>query len=489
MALTTVLFAGHLSHAINVNAIYTAACKREIGVVIRADRNRVKFLTIEGKVIDLPPYEVIYLANYPMDRFPLHGPTQLKGTDHYRVTTRIDRDLVTLVEGWPIGFTEEKISFLTTRGAETVIDRSSIWGVDLVATNNTPVFKNGQEPFDFVHPQSFRDCPSDNPKGQKIYPQQILSEPVVIKREVDQLREGYERLEWYRHEQKFYPLPMVYQNKTSLGVWQNLGSRYGSKGKRSNNLTPFLVDEYSSDIFDYQHLIVTGSAPMPFAIHEESQTQFYYRFKASYFHFSVMVDPSLVLVGRNYKWQAGDFEGADDRLNDVAIVELGFDYGPFALHLYAGNSIQIGLSTGSDFEEATINVPRIGFSYTHHLFGIEFSGGSGSKNDSTNQGSSSTDLSMFRLNATANLSDHWSGLYSLIQRKLDHKSSFTYSSQSLTNYFQLSYAISRRLSTGGYVSLERHTLDAQASTSAPSTSPLSNEKLYTKGGAYISLSF
>ncbi|MGE0633699.1 MAG: hypothetical protein AB7O96_14895, partial [Pseudobdellovibrionaceae bacterium] len=236
--------------AVNLQALYTSACNREIGLVFGVDKQFIHFLTIEGKVQKIRRYEVLFWVDYPTDSLPMSESVDLRDISHLVVKTQKGNDIVDLVRGWPIGFTEEKISFIDFEGKESLIDRDNIFSLEYVQTNSLLNFtrRKDLQLFSFVHPYAFRDCPLTK-AANTVFPQQILSDPVVIKKELDRLQQGYEKIKRYTREQNFYPLPHVHENSTRLGIWQNFNSRYGSSTKRINNLTPVLTDESSSDVF------------------------------------------------------------------------------------------------------------------------------------------------------------------------------------------------------------------------------------------------
>ena len=59
------------SLAINVKSIYVSACKREVGVIVDVDDHNLKILSVDGDVKKIPRHNVIFLADYPMDKFPV----------------------------------------------------------------------------------------------------------------------------------------------------------------------------------------------------------------------------------------------------------------------------------------------------------------------------------------------------------------------------------------------------------------------------------
>lgn len=262
--------------AINLNSIYTAACQRDVGLIMQVGDQNIQFLSLEGgRVKSVPKHEIIYLAYYPMDVLPMVGVHNPEELDYYQVSTSTNGVVRELVRGWPVGFTKDKIAFLNPDGQESVVSRRSLFSLRETQLKGSRSFgsKRSYKKYQFVHPYQFRDCPSDrfSEGGTKIFPQQVLSHPVMIKREMDEFQAEAQRLKRYNREQKFYPVPEVYGNVTSLGLWHTFGYRHGGSSKRVSNFTPVLTDSYSSDIFDYQHTFVAGSAPIMTSLHEEPQ--------------------------------------------------------------------------------------------------------------------------------------------------------------------------------------------------------------------------
>jgi ADP-ribose pyrophosphatase YjhB (NUDIX family) len=211
---------GRSALAININALYLSACKRELGVITGVDNYNVQLLLLSGKVIKVPRYEIIYLAYYPTDVLPIR---QLKADSDLKIVTvktLHENKIVDMIRGWPIDFSETKISFLTPNGGEAVIDRDNLWGVDIGSTPSEMTFQHIiSSKYEFTHPYAFDYCPvalegnlNSKEKALRVYPQQILSDPVMIKKELDRLKKGHEGIVEYHREQQFYAVPQLYHN-------------------------------------------------------------------------------------------------------------------------------------------------------------------------------------------------------------------------------------------------------------------------------------
>jgi hypothetical protein len=442
--------------AVTIRALYTSACQRSLGVILDIDDKNIIFLNLQNGVQNLSRYELIYIADYPLDKLPLAQDFPINEVPLVQVDSLIKKQQQVLLRGWPVGFNAEKIAFLTEANREVVIDSHNIFQLHLLQTKNTFLKGDGSfKSYHFVHPYPFRDC-SNTVGGQMIYPQQILSDPIQIKKSLDSLKEGFDRIRRYNREQNFYGVPEIYKNRTELGLWLSTGSRYGASSDRSNNFLPALVNQYSSDIFDYQHYFVTGSAPLLMGTHEEPQTQGTYAFKASYFHFSSMIDPNLVLVGTNYKWRKNDFDPgkSDVRINDKTIVEAGFDYGGFDIKIFPVTSVNIGLWNGVNVMAWQPSFTRFGVGYRAHNWSIDFNGGSKSES-TTDSIFSALSISFMRMNLSVDDLYHVNWTYSLIKRKIGSSGgSSTLQSDSFTNAIYAQYALSKRLRLGGFASYE-----------------------------------
>lgn len=481
------------AEALTLHALYSSTCRREIGVILKVDLSYVHLLNTKGNVVKIRPFEVIYLTTYPSEFLPIYETSDLSSIPIVNIKTRIGKEVVDFVEGWPLGYTKDEISFLTTKGTETVISRKSIFSLAFREHAEPVRFdqERRKQSFEFEHPFAFRDCPEEVHDKDKIrvYPQQMINQPVTIKRELDILRAGYERLQWYEREQDFYPVPEIVKSETSLGLFLSTGSRYGSSSSRTNNFTPVLMDKYSSDIFDYQHVFVTGSAPMFFASHEEAQTQSFYSFKASYFHLSAMADLNLLLVGSQYPWREADFSGKPDlRLNDTTFIELGFDFGRWSFQFHLTDLLQVGSYFEGVTQMDTISVPKLGLSYYGSSFRLEgFAGASRvplGKNQITGE-PRSMQVSIQRANLY--YFGGWNNMqltYSFIRRGVEIDRDFRVTSSSLTNAVYLTMPFRKRYQLQGMLAAEGISNSFESATGSKK-----DDQVYPKAGIGFGLFF
>lgn len=483
------------SHAIDISAVYTSSCQRENGVIINVDESKIQLLTLSGVIKDIPRFNIIYLAYYPVGHTPISTVKDTAGSELVVIKSIYNNQVVDLVKGWMIDHSEEQVSFLTLDGTETVINIKEIWDINfetIVGDIKFPTEK--RKKYLFVHPYPFMHCEQDSPSDNAflIYPQHLLEDPILIKNELDRLMEGYDRLRDYDNDKVFYAIPQVYGNEATLGVWANIGSRYGASKNRNNNFIPDIKNESSDGPFGFQSILITGSSLMLYGLHEEPQMHFYYGLKADYVHFSIMIDFVRYVIGETkYHWHKDDLSDYDNRENDTLDISGGFDYGPFAINLSIWNRIQYGIRHGDLFHEDDIRLNKTGLFYQNRHFKIELYYGFGSDEkpediqlpDDAEPWEQAyieiynaelakippffTDFKYFRFNMMLNWLTFIRPTYSLIYRSIelvrepniDGEGAFQYKGRSFTNTVYLDYRMDDEIKLSGYLSLELHQND------------------------------
>lgn len=479
--------------AINISAVYFSACQRETGIIINVDENTIQLINLKGQIKIIDRFNIIYMANYPLGEISIPKIENPEATELVLIKTIFEQKVVDLVEGWMVDFSDDQISFLTLSGTETIIDTVDIWDMEVRKPNHPIVFTGFiAKSLLFHHPYPFNHCKPDlNGKaGNKpdiIYPQHLLEDPLLIKKELDRLKVGYDRLKGYNNDKIFYAVPQTYSNSTTLGLWSNIGSRYGASGNRQNNFVPEIRSELSEGPFGFQRILVTGNSLMPFGIHEEPQMQFYYALKADYIHFGFMLDFNRFYIGeQKYMWQKSDLLTNDDRWNDSLIVSGGFDYGPFAVDLTIWDRLEYAIQYGENFHHDDMNLNKMGLKYQNRFFKAELFYGIGvdEKKEPIPLSSDAsspiqayikayndallskpyfrTKLQFLRVNFSFVTFGDIQTAYSLIYRNaafnrekdLLQQGEFHYSSQSLTNSLFLDYNLDEDIKISGFTSLE-----------------------------------
>jgi hypothetical protein len=485
----TIGFSPREAQAINLHALYTASCQREVGIVLDVSPRQVFLLNLRGDIVPVERFEIIYFATYPLDIVPMTAVNNPSLVPLVEIKTWQKGNLAPLVRGWPVDFSKDKIAFLSLRGSEVVIDRSSIWKVEFDKEAASAQFTaRPQNRYEFAHPYAFSGCKvtetvAGNGRAVKVFPQQLISDPVAIKRELDRLVDGHAVVKRYEKDQQFYAVPEIYSNETSLGLWFSSANRYGASGNRKNNFTPLLENRVSDGPFRFQSYFATGSGPLLSSIHEENQTQAYYRMKADYFHFSAMVDPNLLLVGGKYKWFSSDLDNRDIRVVESAYVEFGFDYGRWALEFGVGGAANMGARSDDYFARQSLSIPRLGIRYQRPTWSLHLFRGHGE--------SGGGDISVLRANMEFTSGKDQRYVLSLISKDAlysgesgaeTHYANFKVEGKSQTAAAYAYFRFRTRYWFGISLAAEKLDVDSSVSTTTES-------KLKPKGATYLSLSF
>lgn len=399
-----VLLMVNTAEAVVVTGIYTGGCDRKLGVILKVDSYSIYFLNLNGRIEKLPRHQSVQLVNYPVDTLPqleMDSKGEVgKDISTYRVYFLKNQKEALLTEGFPINFTEEKIAFLTKNGSEELIDKKNISSLTKTHQFRIESVKGLSKNVAFAPSYTFMHCGTESGSAKGtilIQPTQVLSEPLTIKKELDRLQKGHDLVENYIEEQDFYSTPLVFGRKTQLGMWFSAGSRHGSSSTRANNFTPVLQNEVAEDIFGFQRILITGAAPNSIFEHEEAQTQAYYAFKASYFHFLAFMDPSLLLVGKKYDWQEGDLGVSRFAFHPVAGMGFGFDIGNWQVGLLL-NSLDLGVGYNNESLVSHTSLQKLHVTYTlfNHRAEVLFGGGTG--DFQANSYLKNTTVSHYRLN-------------------------------------------------------------------------------------------
>jgi hypothetical protein len=469
-ALLWLSFWASSAQAIDVVAMYRGSCQIDTGVVLRVDNKSVVYLGIDGTVKKVPRYEIVGVASYPLPGLPVKDVTVPPGMDVplFHFETFRGGDVVTLARGWPIDYNTEHVQVLTMAGDDHLVVRDSIWSVKAEDVPKALTFKKNKlaASYKLRHPLPFERCADNITPGEgapvPVIPQLTYDNPIAIKRYHDALRDGYAKIGDYADRQAFYAVPQVYLNRTLLGTWGLIGSRYANVGARQVNFLPLVQDEYSEGPFGFQRVVRSGVAPLAWGLHEEPTVQVFYGLKADYIHVDVFFDPTSPLIGPRYNYSKGQLDDLDDRLVEKGGLEFGFDFGHFSLFT-AFTSGNIGIRANDTFEDAAFSSSRSGLSAQYNYYKVGFYAGSDYFHISDDV---QLNLRFLKIFATTPISSRLTLKSQLISRQLADASSssdapFAYESDSQTIACEADWDLNYRWTVYLLGSLERRAADVK----------------------------
>src|SRR4051794_38844301 len=94
LVLITLMTLAHGAHAIQVHALYTASCQRDVGVILNVDDHNISLLTLGGRIVKVARFQVIYLATYSLDTVPIVDVENPSEVPYVEVKTYEDGGLV-----------------------------------------------------------------------------------------------------------------------------------------------------------------------------------------------------------------------------------------------------------------------------------------------------------------------------------------------------------------------------------------------------------
>lgn len=471
---------------VQVEALYTSLCQREVGITLYVDKRFSYFLNTEGRLKKIPRYQVLSIASYPLDHFPLLKDVSIpEQIPQVRFWTLRKGELVQLGQGFVLGYNQSGFQLLTLQGHEVYISSDSIWKIEILMTANTLyAVKSQQKNYNFSHPQRGQ-CPESKANGAEVYPSDLISDPVSIKRRFDSQIAAFKKVQDYEEAQSFYAVPHIYKNSTSIGYWLPMGNRYGSSTGRVAGLAPLIRNEYSQGPFSFQHLSLTGAGPIPESIHEESQTMLYYGFKSSYVHFAGFIDPSLILAGANYQWQEDDLKGLDERAVESSYISLGFDRGPFSITFFLNSHVFGAFKQNGNFTKYTADLFRLGLGWRTSKLTLNLNTSVSGDVKVKNSASEDWDgeFRFTKLSATYDFNEVWKAETFFFSRHVtaeDSKSTSEFSGDSKTLGIGIYHFLSRRWMVGTRISAEEVSNKNQTQ---------SEKSKFLKSGLHASMNF
>ncbi len=485
------------ANAIDIVSMYRGSCSVDSGVIIHVNSREIKYLGFDGMLHELPRYEVVGLATYPIPELPISTVRVAKklSVPLTQFFTFQRGDIVPLAKGWPIAFNPEHIQVLTVAGEDHLVPRDDIWEVRFSEPPSEWVFKNsskGNQKFKYLlrHPLSFERCPENvtgsNGEKESVNPQQTLNEPITIKRFFDSLEEAYKKVADYEDRQRFYAVPQYYRNKTLLGTWGMIGSRYTNVGARQVNLLPFVRAELSEGPFGFQRVLLSGVSPLTWGLHEEPNAQVFYGLKADYVHLEVFFDPTAILIGSRYSWSKDQLNTLDDRIVETGGGEFGFDFGWFSLYVVTSGG-HLGIRVRDEFIDSSFGLVRVAVlgQYYNHRAILYFGNQSMSLSDGI-----STELGFAKLRVETPVTSKLKLASQFIRRTLKDDSNpdeaaFIYNNTTDTISVQTDWALDYRWAFYGLFSVEKQKNNGKLK----SQSEENGEKIFPKLASGVSIAF
>jgi hypothetical protein len=377
-----IMICSNFAFSLRLYSIFQPGCKRTTGLMAFVDNTHLHVLTPSGNLEAVPLFQISGIVEYSLPQFPL---AMIAGSKSEAVAFRFYGSQANvkelIAEGFVTDFNKSSLQIYDVSGQEKLVLRDQIWAIESDKwTDRRTQTRFEQSPsFKLRSPIVFEHCKDERVGGASgtvltLVPERTYANVVARKEFIDQRRDEYERLLRYESHQQFYAQPNIYYNRTRMGTWLSLNTRYTNVGVRQTNFLPFIEDEFSSDIFSYQHVIKSGSIPVRWSFQDEPQLQVYYGLKADYIHLDMFLDPSVILLGEKYQWSSEQIKSVDDRFVEMFGLKFGLDYEKISLFVVVASG-EGGIRNDQYFMPQNMDALRGGLAFFHHDMSVDFSAG------------------------------------------------------------------------------------------------------------------
>jgi hypothetical protein len=329
-AVAWIVFVGAEAQALELHSFIDDGCQAKTGVLVRVDDSRVQLITLDGKHASLPVTSVRYLAVHKVLENPLERIVVDEQLHTLARDIRTGADDASSFVGWPVGFYDQLVIFLDTRGRSHVLEPQDIRRVRQVRTLEAEIRPAAFAKVVLDFPPELFLCPLPRAEGG-IRPSRVLGDRIKVDDYLAKLRDRYNALDSFEERTRVYPRPVVFDPTTRLG----LAYFSGNRGELLKYL-PLYFQWSSGRPYRFQSHTTLGAAVSPWLPIVEPTFSFQSDVKSHFFTAS-FVAHLLSLPAGNAAFvdleqgllPQGTTPAVDELYN--YLVLMGGDYGPFSV--------------------------------------------------------------------------------------------------------------------------------------------------------------
>ena len=91
---------------VQISAIYTGACDREIGIILSVDDAKIYLLNLQGDTKTIRRFEIIYIAQYPLGKFALPRIKPSEKLEIIEIKTLYGNKVVNHLDWWMTNYSD-----------------------------------------------------------------------------------------------------------------------------------------------------------------------------------------------------------------------------------------------------------------------------------------------------------------------------------------------------------------------------------------------
>lgn len=352
------------SRAVEIYTLYGDKCQSTTGAIINADDERVSVLTLTGETKSLAVGGVQMVARYDVLENPFpHITSSKEGPEILNVTSESSEGSF---RAFASDFFENLVLFLDDQGKIRVVEMDEIVSITGDGEHKGSVVPAGTLSYrtvKLVSPPGRETCPpvlSPELRGKAPVDRvatQVMADKLRIDSFWERLRTGYRDLESLRERTLFYARPIMFDQKTRLGLIAERGNR-ADKYPVSERMEdfPLYLEFGSGQAYRFQGSTSIGRKSWRMVPDVKPITAARSEFKSHLLHGIFIANLSGFTAGKPLftdSWAANPDRKAvwlESSFNHLTL--LGGDYGPWTVS-YGYFFPTFALGKGAEFREVT----------------------------------------------------------------------------------------------------------------------------------------
>lgn len=207
--------------AVDINSIVLNSCEKAEGIIIDADSEFLRLLSLNGEVATIPIGKIDTILTYgsnknPFAQFQLDNDSFNYLKEIYFEVDQKEPDVV----GWAFKFIEDLVFFYSIDGKMHVLSIDQIRKVrPYKGLRNTILLESEQyrlEVSDYIANCKF--SPSQDPAEQSLQAVRIISDQIKIGEFLDNYLKGTQKLDNFEERTYLYAKPFLYRERNRLSI-------------------------------------------------------------------------------------------------------------------------------------------------------------------------------------------------------------------------------------------------------------------------------
>jgi hypothetical protein len=248
------LYASNLQ-ATDFWTVVRTGCAAESGLIVGVDDSNINMLTIDGRLSVVQKAEIESMNRYRSVSMPL---ARFSPPGSAKNLLSVEMESGEAFAGYAYEFSDESVLFLDSKARTRVVDMRNIRAIRMAtAVTDNPGKTNLDNKL---------MIPSENKCPLKfigdaalpvLAPVQTYDSPFKITRHLEEMETGYRALEGLRERIDFYPKPTMFDKRTRIGFFSDMGDEVKYPLKIVENLV--YLETGNGDSYKFQSHIIFGS--------------------------------------------------------------------------------------------------------------------------------------------------------------------------------------------------------------------------------------